>query len=131
MIRIYLKLGLATLFFSVPSFSSFNGQFLARATVTAKSQLLESNKIPPNLYSYQGQRGRDGRNGRDGRDGKNGADRTITIDGSAVNIDLAGTDGEDGERGQDGANARCYHLPENHESEIKLADGGRGGGIFV
>ena len=75
-------------------------------------------------YDGDGNRGSDGRSGRDGRSGKN---QTIKADGTAVNLDLSGTDGEDGEDGEDGTRPYCRGYRDEDRENITAPNGGSGG----
>lgn len=75
-------------------------------------------------YGTDGNTGSDGRTGRNGRDGQN---QTIFVDGTPVNLNLAGENGEDGEDGQRGSKADCGYKHENVNRDINAPSGGNGG----
>ncbi|MDZ7963210.1 MAG: collagen-like protein [Aulosira sp. DedQUE10] len=75
-------------------------------------------------YGTDGSKGTDGRSGRNGRAGQN---QTIFVDGSPVNLNLAGDNGEDGEDGRRGSKSDCGDKHENVNHDIDAPSGGNGG----
>jgi hypothetical protein len=71
--------------------------------------------------------GRSGSSGRAGRDGRSGQSQTVFADGSAVNLELSGSNGEDGEDGTNGTRPYCYDQPSNVSHDVQAPDGGSGG----